>query len=110
VIHSQHRALPLRSSEKIYRLELARMTLHSERLSYYAQSKLANLLFTYELRRRLTGTRTIAAAAHPGASSTVLSRNTSPWIRLITGPFELTSQPAAMGARQRCVSPPIPAW
>src|ERR1700760_1990269 len=31
----------------------------------YAQSKLANLLFTYELQRRLTDAETIAAAAHP---------------------------------------------
>jgi NAD(P)-dependent dehydrogenase (short-subunit alcohol dehydrogenase family) len=64
----------------------------------YGRSKLANLLFTYELQRRLAGTSTLAAAAHPGASSTELSRNTPAWMRLVTGPFELTSQDAAMGA------------
>jgi NAD(P)-dependent dehydrogenase (short-subunit alcohol dehydrogenase family) len=68
------------------------------RMGAYGQSKLANLLFTYELQRRLTGTHTIATAAHPGASTTELIRNTPPWIRLVTGPFELTSQSAAMGA------------
>ncbi len=40
----------------------------------YAQSKLANLLFTYELQRRLTagGAATISVACHPGYSSTNL--------------------------------------
>jgi NAD(P)-dependent dehydrogenase (short-subunit alcohol dehydrogenase family) len=40
----------------------------------YAQSKLANLLFTYELQRRLAGERTIAVAAHPGFANTDLAR------------------------------------
>jgi NAD(P)-dependent dehydrogenase (short-subunit alcohol dehydrogenase family) len=64
----------------------------------YGQAKLANLLFTYELQRRLTGTNTIAAAAHPGGSRTELTRNTPPLLRIVTGPFELISQDAAMGA------------
>jgi NAD(P)-dependent dehydrogenase (short-subunit alcohol dehydrogenase family) len=40
----------------------------------YAQSKLANLLFTFELQRRLTavGSRVIATAAHPGYAATNL--------------------------------------
>ncbi|WP_099023652.1 SDR family NAD(P)-dependent oxidoreductase [Mycolicibacterium palauense] len=45
------------------------------RFSAYAQSKLANLLFTYELQRRLAGTDTIAVAAHPGGSNTELIRH-----------------------------------
>jgi retinol dehydrogenase-14 len=36
----------------------------------YNQSKLANLLFTYELARRLTGTSVTANALHPGVVST----------------------------------------
>jgi NAD(P)-dependent dehydrogenase (short-subunit alcohol dehydrogenase family) len=58
--------------------------LHAERgyqpMAAYAQSKLANLLFTYELQRRLSasGAGTIAVAAHPGAARTQLLRH-SPW-------------------------------
>src|SRR6266436_3269670 len=43
----------------------------------YSQSKLANLMFTYELQRRLSGPgATIAVAAPPGLASTELTRNT----------------------------------
>jgi len=43
----------------------------------YAQSKLANLLFTYELQRRLqsAGHETLALAAHPGWARTDLQRH-----------------------------------
>ncbi|OBI81432.1 SDR family NAD(P)-dependent oxidoreductase [Mycobacterium asiaticum] len=47
------------------------------RVGAYGQSKLANLLFTYELQRRLADAAapTVAVAAHPGGSNTELSRN-----------------------------------
>lgn len=64
----------------------------------YGQSKLANLLFTYQLQRRLTRTHTIAAAAHPGVSRTELSRNMQWWMRTLMKPLELTFTSAAMGA------------
>ncbi|OBJ23652.1 SDR family NAD(P)-dependent oxidoreductase [Mycobacterium sp. 1245801.1] len=53
------------------------------RVKAYGQSKLANLLFTYELQRRLArnGTATVALAAHPGGSKTELLRNMPAWIR-----------------------------
>jgi NAD(P)-dependent dehydrogenase (short-subunit alcohol dehydrogenase family) len=46
------------------------------RVAAYGQSKLANLLFTYELQRRLAaaGARTSALAAHPGTAITALTR------------------------------------
>lgn len=54
---------------------------HAER-SYsrqarYGMSKLANLLFTFELQRRLeaAGAPTLAVACHPGATKTDLSRH-----------------------------------
>jgi NAD(P)-dependent dehydrogenase (short-subunit alcohol dehydrogenase family) len=41
----------------------------------YCQSKLANLLFTYELARRLDGTSITANAVHPGFVATGFGRN-----------------------------------
>ncbi|MEV5574592.1 oxidoreductase [Spirillospora sp. NPDC052269] len=45
-------------------------------VAVYGQSKLANLLFTYELHRRLgeAGAATISLAAHPGGARTELNR------------------------------------
>jgi NAD(P)-dependent dehydrogenase (short-subunit alcohol dehydrogenase family) len=70
------------------------------RVAAYGQAKLANLLFTYELQRRLAhhGT-TLAAAAHPGGSNTELGRNVPaplmPVFNLVT---PLIGQSAEMGA------------
>jgi retinol dehydrogenase 12 len=41
----------------------------------YARSKLANILFTYELARRLTGTSIVTNALHPGFVATNFGRN-----------------------------------
>ena len=68
------------------------------RAGAYGQSKLANLMFTYELQRRLQGTNTIAAAAHPGGSRTELTRNLPPLIGAATRPLERFMQGADMGA------------
>ncbi|MGB0970831.1 MAG: SDR family NAD(P)-dependent oxidoreductase [Mycobacterium sp.] len=74
---------------------------HYNRIRAYGQAKLANLMFTYELDRRLLarGAPTIAVAAHPGSSNTDLARNLPSFIRT---PFDflwsLVAQDAAMGA------------
>src|SRR6478672_11472637 len=67
------------------------------RVGAYSQSKLANLMFTYELQRRLSdaGT-TIAVAAHPGLAHTDLARN-SPAVAAFFY-VRVMSQKAAMGA------------
>ena len=69
------------------------------RVGAYGQAKLANLLFTYELQRRLApqGT-TIAAAAHPGGSRTELTRNLPPLLARLTPVIEPLFQGADMGA------------
>jgi NAD(P)-dependent dehydrogenase (short-subunit alcohol dehydrogenase family) len=77
------------------------------RVGAYGQAKLANLMFTYELQRRLaaasaqTGTEagTIAVAAHPGAANTELARNVPASLRWLTPIImPLISQSAEMGA------------
>src|SRR5262249_5462672 len=45
-------------------------------LRVYGMSKLANILFTVELARRLEGTRVTANAVHPGGVATRLGTNT----------------------------------
>jgi NAD(P)-dependent dehydrogenase (short-subunit alcohol dehydrogenase family) len=55
----------------------------------YFQSKLANLMFTYELQRRLAavGATTIAVAAHPGNVRTEFVRDLSPAARAVASPL-----------------------
>ena len=77
---------------------------HYDRIAAYGQSKLANLLFTYELQRRLSARpgadkSTIAVAAHPGTSNTELTRNLPAIIRpaaSLLGP--ILFQSSQMGA------------
>jgi NAD(P)-dependent dehydrogenase (short-subunit alcohol dehydrogenase family) len=68
----------------------------------YGQSKLANLLFAYELQRRLTaaGSTTRSLAAHPGWARTELQRHAG-WIRWlrVAGLEALLSQDAFSGAQ-----------
>lgn len=54
----------------------------------YSRSKLANLMFSYELQRRLTaaGVYTLSVAAHPGQSRTEFTRDLNPVGRWIYGP------------------------
>ncbi|GAY14740.1 SDR family NAD(P)-dependent oxidoreductase [Mycobacterium sp. shizuoka-1] len=62
-----------------------------ERVASYGQSKLANLMFAYELQRRLAAAnaKTIAVAAHPGVSNTELTRHVPgaslPGVKMLAG-------------------------
>lgn len=66
----------------------------------YSMSKLANLLFTHELQRRLdvAGDETLAVACHPGMSDTELSRYFPGWVMPFAPLLRLLAQPPAMGA------------
>ncbi|MCT7658606.1 SDR family NAD(P)-dependent oxidoreductase [Mycobacterium deserti] len=68
------------------------------RVAAYGQSKLANLLFTYELQRRLAakGASTVALAAHPGFSDTELMRYLPGFIPDFI--WKMATQPADRGA------------
>src|SRR5438067_1180244 len=67
------------------------------RMAGYGQSKLANLMFTYELQRRLhaAGSPAIAVAAHPGLTRTDLARYLSP---VMTALYVLIERPLAQRA------------
>lgn len=68
----------------------------------YGRSKLANLLFTYELQRFFESNKTdsISVAAHPGVSQTDLFRYLDEkWYFRLVGPaFKAISQEGKMGA------------
>jgi NAD(P)-dependent dehydrogenase (short-subunit alcohol dehydrogenase family) len=68
------------------------------RVGAYGQAKLANLLFTYELQRRLIGKNTIAVAAHPGGSKSELTRNLPRPLSAAIRVVEPLFQDADMGA------------
>jgi NAD(P)-dependent dehydrogenase (short-subunit alcohol dehydrogenase family) len=67
----------------------------------YRHAKLANLMFSHELQRRLAAAQasTIAVAAHPGMSSSDLIKNAPQGVRqLLMAIRPLFNQSAAMGA------------
>jgi len=68
------------------------------RVAAYGQSKLANLLFTYELQRRLAaaGAGTSALAAHPGTALTGLTRY---FPAAVDRAYHALGQPIAQSAR-----------
>jgi NAD(P)-dependent dehydrogenase (short-subunit alcohol dehydrogenase family) len=84
-----------------------------KRVAAYSQSKLANLLFAYELQRRLAahGQATISVAAHPGGSNTQLFKN-SPWfvrpVIGLLGPLLLnTPEMSALSALRAATDPDV---
>lgn len=62
----------------------------------YGQAKLANLLFTYELARRLAGTGVTANALHPGVVRTNLGSGTKGGWRILF----MLEKPFAINARK----------
>ena len=87
------------SAEKFGRLDFDDLTWEKRQYKAwraYADSKIANLYFTYELNRRLkgSGSEVIITAAHPGWTATELQRHAS-----ITGFLNaFLSQDISMGA------------
>ncbi len=70
------------------------------RLGAYAQSKLACLMFAYELDRRLknSGSRIISVAAHPGASNTELGRHLPSVVQTLAPLFSFATNSVESGA------------
>jgi len=65
----------------------------------YAQSKLANVLFTYELARRLEGSGVTANALHPGFVATNFAKNNGFLFRLFMPLAQLSAISPEEGAR-----------
>jgi NAD(P)-dependent dehydrogenase (short-subunit alcohol dehydrogenase family) len=87
-----------------------------ERWTAYAQSKLANLLFAFELERRAraAGTRVQSMAAHPGYARTNLQR-TGPGMgsgrsrtAILLGTTRLLGQPSDVGALPSLMAATMP--
>ncbi len=65
----------------------------------YGQSKLANILFTRELARRLKGSEMTANALHPGVVATQFGRNNRTgwmtWFQMLYRPFSRSNEKGA---------------
>lgn len=68
---------------------------HKVSFSGYAQAKLANLLFTRELARRLNGTEVTVNAFHPGAIATGIWAELPALLKPLINPFLLSSAKGA---------------
>lgn len=88
-----HRALPINFDDLH-----ARKSYSGSGFGVYAQSKLANILFTYELAQRLVGTSVTANVLHPGFVATGFGRNNGTLMNLMMGfmqRFALTPEQGA---------------
>ncbi len=78
------------------------------RIASYGQSKLANLMFSFELDRRLkaAGRGVIAVAAHPGYTATELQR-TMPGKRVLNACFAMSADKGAMPSLRAATDPSL---
>jgi NAD(P)-dependent dehydrogenase (short-subunit alcohol dehydrogenase family) len=88
---------------------------HYRKWGAYAESKLANLLFAFELdrRARATGTNVSSMAAHPGYAATALFSGlnldgTKPDGAIVVGASRLLGQPSEMGAQPSLMAATMP--
>ncbi len=64
----------------------------------YGQSKMANIMFTYELARRLEGSGVTVNCLHPGAVSTGLGVNNGAFAKVLIGFLQLFFKTPEQGA------------
>ncbi|WP_019931420.1 oxidoreductase [Nocardia sp. BMG111209] len=92
------------SAHAVGKIDLADLNWEQRRYSRwaaYGQAKLANLLFTYELQRRLAaaGSTKLALAAHPGYAATDLQSHTETFMdKVMVLGNRFLAQSAEMGA------------
>lgn len=75
----------------------------------YGQSKLANLLFTLELQRRLAGAGSpvLATAAHPGWTATDLARHTGGFVTAVGRLIAMTPHDGALPTLRAATDPAV---
>jgi NAD(P)-dependent dehydrogenase (short-subunit alcohol dehydrogenase family) len=77
----------------------------------YSQSKLANVMFTYELARRLEGTGVTANALHPGFVASGFARNNGPIVRFfmdtLLRPMQISVEKGAQTSIYLATSPEV---
>ena len=77
----------------------------------YGRSKLANILFSYELARRLEGTGVTVNALHPGHIATDIWKTNfgviGPALKRIMGLFSLTPEEGAENSIYLATSPEV---
>ncbi|MCB0932345.1 MAG: SDR family NAD(P)-dependent oxidoreductase [Mycobacterium sp.] len=84
-----------------------------DRVASYGQSKLANLMFAYDLQRRLAAAKakTIAVAAHPGVAATELVRHIPgaglPGVDWISGKLLNTAEMGALPTLRAATDPSV---
>jgi len=82
-----------------------------DRVAAYGQSKLANLMFAFDLQRRLAAAnaKTIAVAAHPGVAATELVRHipgaSLPGVNWISGKLLNTAEMGALPTLRAATDP-----
>jgi len=84
-----------------------------DRVAAYGQSKLANLMFAYDLQRRLSAAnaKTISVAAHPGVAATELVRHVPgaslPGVSWLSGRLLNTSELGALPTLRAATDPAV---
>lgn len=84
-----------------------------DRVAAYGQSKLANLMFAYDLQRRLgiAKAKTIAVAAHPGVAATELTRYLPgaglPGVKWLSGKILNTAEMGALPTLRAATDPAV---
>jgi NAD(P)-dependent dehydrogenase (short-subunit alcohol dehydrogenase family) len=79
-------------------------------MKIYGQSKLANIMFTYELARRLEGSGVTVNCLHPGAVATGLGANNGAWAKVlikVIGTFFRTPESGAATSIYLASSPQV---
>ncbi len=83
---------------------------HYKPFPIYSQSKLANVLFTYELARRMAGTGVAATCLHPGVVRTRIwagAGGVLGWFGALAKPFMISAERSARSVTRLAAAPEL---